>query len=205
MVICPVGARAVKKTGTASNDERDAALAHLLAPCPEAIMRNASTEKPRAFFRRGAVSALVWVAAGGWAMGAHSAEVIELTQTGCQFLEPEGKDHAFKTTKKEDCDRINAQNGSERIAKSKVVTLKPGEYVFRVTNKNVPYELGFWLREKDYDWKNPVHKLTKISVSGGGITTGKSQDYKVTLKPGEYAFSCPLNTTPDYRLVVTGG
>lgn len=72
-----------------------------------------------------------------------------------------------------------------------------------MTNKNVPYELGFWLREKGYDWRNPLHKLTKTSVSGGGLSTGKSQEYKVSLKPGEYLFSCPLNTTPDYRMVVT--
>ena len=83
--------------------------------------------------------------------------------------------------------------------------MKPGEYVFRVTNKNVPYDLGFWLRDKDYDWRNPLHKLSKTSVSGGGLATGKSKDYTVNLKPGEYVFSCPLNPTPDYRVVVEKG
>ena len=76
--------------------------------------------------------------------------------------------------------------------------------LFRVTNKDVPYELGFWLRESDYDWLNPIHKLTKTSVSGGGLSLGTTQDYEVELKPGEYLYSCPLNTTPDYRLVVKG-
>jgi hypothetical protein len=129
---------------------------------------------------------------------AAAAEVIELTQTPCQFLEPEGMDHNFKSSRKADCERINAETGAERVAKSKVITLKPGDYVFRVTNRN-------GLRDKDYNWKNPIHKVTKLSVSGGGLTTGKTQDYMATLKPGEYLFSCPLNTTPDYRLVVTGG
>ena len=82
------------------------------------------------------------------------------------------------------------------------MTLEPGRYIFRVTNKDVPYELGFWLREEDYDWRNPVHKLTKISVSGGGLTEGATKDYEVELEPGEYLYSCPLNTTPDYRLIV---
>ncbi len=50
-----------------------------------------------------------------------------------------------------------------------------------------------------------LHKLTKTSVSGGGLSPGKTRDYAVTLEPGEYVFSCPLNTTPDYRLVVKGG
>jgi hypothetical protein len=135
---------------------------------------------------------------------AEEATVIQLTQTGCQFLESEnGVDHAFKTAKKADCDEINARSGQGRLAQATVLTLKPGDYVFRVTNKNVPYELGFWLREQDYELGNPLHKLTKTSVSGGGLVTGKTQDYEVTLKPGEYLYSCPLNTTPDYRLIVS--
>ena len=72
-----------------------------------------------------------------------------------------------------------------------------------MTNKNVPYDLGFWLREHDYNWKNPLHQLTKTSVSGGGLKPGTTQDYEVELAPGDYLYSCPLNTTPDYRLVVT--
>lgn len=151
---------------------------------------------------------IVFAAACSLAFGpgaAQAASIIELTQTGCQFLQPEnGIDHAFVTTKSADCDAINARTGKDRLAKAVVLTLTPGDYVFRVTNKNVPYELGFWLREHDYNFANPLHKLTKVSVSGGGLTMGKTQDYAVTLKPGEYLYSCPLNPTPDYRLVVTG-
>ena len=135
--------------------------------------------------------------------GAAAQEIIELTQTGCQFLEPEGRDHNFKTSKKADCEAINSKTGEDRLAKSRALKLKPGNYVFRVTNRNVPYGLGFWLRSHDYDWKNPLHKLTKTSVSGGGLSPGKTQDYTVTLKPGKYLYSCPLNTTPDYSLEVS--
>lgn len=131
-----------------------------------------------------------------------AAQTIELEQVACQFLDIE-VDQGFKSASKADCDKINAKTTPQRLLKAKVMELKAGDYVFRVSNKNVPYELGFWLREKDYDWRNPLHKLTKTSVSGGGLTTGKSHDYKVTLKPGEYLYSCPLNTTPDYRLVVS--
>ncbi len=138
------------------------------------------------------------------ASGATDVRVIELTQTACQFLESEGGvDHGFTTTAKADCEAINAESGEERLASAEVLTLAPGSYVFRVTNSNVPYELGFWLREEDYNWKNPVHQLTKLSVSGGGLTTGATKDYEVELKPGEYLYSCPLNPTPDYRLIVT--
>ena len=137
------------------------------------------------------------------ATAANAATVIELTQTGCQFLESEnGTDHMFKTTAFSDCEGINKSTGAKRLAASKVIRVAPGKYIFRVTNKNVPYELGFWVREKGYNWKNPMHPATKTSVSGGGLVTGKTQDYEVTLKPGEYVYSCPLNPTPDYRLVV---
>ncbi len=68
-----------------------------------------------------------------------------------------------------------------------------------MTNKNVPYQLGFWLRGSGI-----VGRVTLPSVSGGGLTTGATMDYAVTLKAGEYLYSCPLNPTPEYRLVVEG-
>ena len=133
------------------------------------------------------------------------AMVVVLTQTGCQFVESEkGTDHKFMPKNADDCNAINAKTGGDRLAKAGPLTLKPGKYVFRVTNKNVPYALGFWLRSKGYSWKNPLHKLTKTSVSGGGLTLGKTREYEVTLKAGEeYVYSCPLNPTPDYQIIVT--
>ncbi|MGP1614552.1 MAG: hypothetical protein ACTS5Y_05780, partial [Pollutimonas bauzanensis] len=74
----------------------------------------------------------------------------------------------------------------------------PGRYIFRVTNKDVPYELGFWLRGAGL-----TGRATLPSVSGGGLTQGVTKDYAIELKPGEYAYSCPLNPTPDYRLIVS--
>ena len=143
-------------------------------------------------------------AGGAAAQGANTATVIELTQIACQFVESEnGVDHGFTTMRKADCERINARTGAERLKNSRVIMLKPGKYTFRVTNKNVPYALGFWLRERSYDRRNPLHLLTKISISGGGLDPGKTRDYTVDLKPGEYLYSCPLNTTPDYTLIVS--
>ncbi len=131
-------------------------------------------------------------------VSAEEPTVITLTQTGCQFLESEnGVDHGFRTTRAEDCEAINARTGEERLAKAKVLTLKPGKYVFRVTNKNVPYELDFWVRSATL-----VKRAFLPSVSGGGLLQGQAQDYAIDLKPGEYVYSCPLNPTPDYKLVV---
>ena len=131
---------------------------------------------------------------------AETPTVIELTQTPCQFVEPEnGKNHGYASRKKADCEAINDESGAQRLASSKVIRLKPGKYVFRVTNKNVPYPLGFWLRGDGL-----VNRATLPSVSGGGLTTGTSKDYVIELKAGDYVYSCPLNPTPDYKLVVEG-
>ena len=129
---------------------------------------------------------------------AADAKVVELTQVPCQFLESErGKNRGFKSMKQEDCEAINAATGKARLDEAKTIELKPGKHVFRVTNKNVPYELGFWLRGD-----GALNRVRLPSVSGGGLATGKTQDYEIDLKPGEYVYSCPLNPTPDYKLVV---
>ncbi|MDE0331493.1 MAG: hypothetical protein OXL41_06445 [Nitrospinae bacterium] len=130
-------------------------------------------------------------------LNAAEPTVITLTQTGCQFTEPEGEDHGFKTSGSADCKAINSKSGTKRLAQAKTITLKPGPYIFRVTNKNVPYQLGFYLRGAG------VGRLTLPKVSGGGLVKGKSRDYHITLKEGDYYYSCPLNPTPDYRLQVT--
>lgn len=129
---------------------------------------------------------------------AAAQQVVELNQVPCQFLESEhGVNHGYRSAKIQDCEAINAKSGQARLAKSKTIELKPGRTVFRVSNKDVPYELGFWLRGATL-----VSRATLPSVSGGGLTMGKTQDYVIDLKPGEYVYSCPLNPTPDYRLVV---
>jgi hypothetical protein len=129
---------------------------------------------------------------------AAEATVIELTQTPCQFLESEnGVDHGYKSSKKADCDKINGDTGALRLAAAATMTVKPGKYVFSVTNKNVPYDLGFWVRGDGI-----INRATLPSVSGGGLAMGSTQLYEIELKVGEYVYSCPLNPTPDYKLVV---
>ena len=126
------------------------------------------------------------------------AKLVELTQTPCQFLESEGgKDRGFKSAKATDCVAINNRTGAQRLAESRTIELTPGKYVFRVKNRNVPYELGFWLRGESL-----VDRARLPTVSGGGLTAGRTQDYEIELKSGNYVYSCPLNPTPDYKLVV---
>lgn len=151
-------------------------------------------------FLKGCSAAVLGVGISASATSALAANptVVELTQVPCQFLESEnGKNQGYKSTKKADCDAINAKSGSARLVAAKTIELKPGKYIFRVANRDVPYELGFWLRGDGV-----LNRVSLPSVSGGGLTTGKTQDYAIELKPGEYVYSCPLNPTPDYKLVV---
>ena len=131
---------------------------------------------------------------------AADATVVELTQVPCQFLESEhGTNRGYKSMKQADCEAINAKTGADRLAQAKTIRLRPGKHIFRVTNRDVPYELGFWLRGD-----GALNRVRLPSVSGGGLTAGKTQDYEIVLERGEYVYSCPLNPTPDYKLVEIG-
>lgn len=123
--------------------------------------------------------------------------IIELTQVPCQFLEIEEKNHGFISKKSSDCKAINKKTAKQRLESAKTINLKSGEHIFRVTNKNVPYELGFYLRGAGI-----VGRVKLPKVSGGGLHKGVIQDYKINLVKGDYIFSCPLNPTPDYKIVV---
>lgn len=131
---------------------------------------------------------------------AAAEQVIEFTQTACQFIESEGgREHGFASARAADCEAINERTAAQRLQQAEPLRLKPGKYTFRVANRDVPYPLGFWLRAASL-----VDRISLPSVSGGGLETGKSRDYVIELKAGEYVYSCPLNPTPDYRLIVEG-
>ncbi|MDQ7000179.1 MAG: hypothetical protein Q9M12_04750 [Mariprofundus sp.] len=125
-----------------------------------------------------------------------AGEVIVLTQTACQFVEAEGADHHFNSKSADACRSINEASQDKRLKQAQTLYLKAGDYVFRVKNRDVPYELGFWLRGAG------ISRWTLPGISGGGIATGDVHDYTISLEPGEYRYSCPLNPTPDYVLIV---
>ena len=124
------------------------------------------------------------------------ATVINLTQVGCQFLEVEAQNYQYQPTSAEDCKKINSETLATRKSGFKPLQLKPGKYIFRVTNSNVSYPLGFYLRGEG------IKKVSLPKVSGGGLTQGTTKDYEINLIAGKYVFSCPLNPTPNYPVVV---
>jgi len=132
---------------------------------------------------------------------AEDVQIIEITQVNCQFVESEnGVNHGFESRRKSDCQKINKKTVEDRLADAETLELTPGKYIFRVTNVNVDYPLGFYVRGASL-----LGKARLPRVSGGGLTKGVTKDYEITLKEGEYVYSCPLNSTPDYKLSVVAG
>ena len=83
----------------------------------------------------------------------------------------------------------------------KTLELKPGKYIFQVSNKDIDHEVAFALAPKkeaigDEDYIQEAFLANPIS-SG---QTAKSKE--VILKKGEYVYFCPMNPTPQYTLVV---
>lgn len=86
---------------------------------------------------------------------------------------------------------------------TKELNLKPGQYQFKVKNQNVDKDLGFVIQkaaDKDGDVMKtsvPNSFTTELIKKGEAQMTGV-----VTLEKGEYVYSCPLNPTPHYRIIV---
>lgn len=81
--------------------------------------------------------------------------------------------------------------------------LAAGQYQFKVANDGVDHEVGFVIQraaDKDAD-------LMKTAIPEAFVTApvkpGETQSTQVvTLTPGEYVYSCPLNPTPHYTITV---
>ena len=84
--------------------------------------------------------------------------------------------------------------------KTTELKLKPGKYVFDVTNKGVDHAVGFVITPKG---KTDQQDHIQSSYLSQTIKNGESaKSGEVTLGKGEYVYFCPLNPTPLYRLVV---
>ena len=86
---------------------------------------------------------------------------------------------------------------TERLA------LAPGQYRFRVANQGVDHEVGFVIQRAADKDASPMETAVENSFTQSTIANGAtSETGVVTLTPGEYVYSCPLNPTPHYTIVV---
>jgi hypothetical protein len=90
------------------------------------------------------------------------------------------------------CERLNRASLSARTLRQ--MRLVEGTYIFRVTNKDVPWRIDFSLKG--------AHDRSLPKAAGGQLKTGQIAEYKIVLKRGVYAFSSPLGGTIDYPLLV---
>ena len=84
----------------------------------------------------------------------------------------------------------------------KQITLSEGDYIFNITNNNVGTDVGFVLVPAGKDAANAENHIKNAYVTQV-VANGKTESSKqVSLKKGEYTYFCPLNKTPQYKLIV---
>lgn len=83
---------------------------------------------------------------------------------------------------------------------TKELKLKEGVYVFEVMNKGVDHECGFVVAPMGKtDQKNHIPEAYLMKTIKNGET---SKSKEVALTKGEYVYFCPMNPTPQYKLIV---
>ncbi len=128
-------------------------------------------------------SPLARLVAGTW--------MLTLVQRPCVFAAAEPHNR-YDAESADDCRRINRERFDMRT--QQVLRVPPGSYHITVVNQGVPRDVGFWLRPED----EPETTL----AAGGGIGADAPATFELELEPGRYLYSCPLNPTPDYLLLV---
>lgn len=83
----------------------------------------------------------------------------------------------------------------------KKLKLKAGElYQFEVLNNGVDHEVGFVIAPAgSTEQKDHIQEAYLSKTIGDGMTASSG---KVSLEAGEYVYFCPLNPTPQYKILV---
>ena len=81
--------------------------------------------------------------------------------------------------------------------------LVSGKYQFRVVNKNVDKDLGFVIQKEKDKNADVIKTALPNSFTTTYVKKGKAEYTGIVeLKEGNYIYSCPLNPTPHYKLIV---
>lgn len=137
-------------------------------------------------------AAILW---GGWAAAEQPvSQIIEITIAPCSIPKVDPKAAALRAASVKGCEKLNRATLKMRRAAFKPLRLRPGPYVFRVTNQSVSWVVDFSIKGAR-DGSLP-------KISGGRIGTGQTFDYPIVLRAGVYVFGSPSNPTPEYPLLV---
>jgi len=81
--------------------------------------------------------------------------------------------------------------------------LRPGKYQFRIVNQNVGHELGFVIQKSGDAKKDVMETAVPNSFTSKTVQAGEvAYTGVVDLTKGKYVYSCPMNPTPHYSIVV---
>ena len=84
----------------------------------------------------------------------------------------------------------------------KTLTLAEGDYIFEVANNNVGKDVGFVLIPKGADASDPKNHIKSAYVTQAVKNNTTESSNVTSLEKGEYVYFCPLNSTPQYTLIV---
>jgi Cupredoxin-like domain len=85
----------------------------------------------------------------------------------------------------------------------KELKLKPGKYQFEVSNEGVAHPVAFFLQKEADKGSKDFATALKDSGLPGTLKDGESAKTGVVeLAKGKYVYSCPLNPTPHYTIIV---
>ncbi len=93
--------------------------------------------------------------------------------------------------------KLEQTNGAFTIEE---LTIGEGTYVFEIENNGVKHDVGFVLAPKGKT--TPENHIKNAYVQKAVANGTTSQSKEVTLTKGEYVYFCPLNPTPEYKLIV---
>ncbi len=82
----------------------------------------------------------------------------------------------------------------------KELKLSEGTYVFEIENTGVDKEVGFVLAPEGKT--DQAHHIKNAYVQKLVATGATESSKEVTLTKGSYVYFCPLNPTPQYKLIV---
>ncbi|TBU90055.1 hypothetical protein DNJ95_18475 [Stutzerimonas kirkiae] len=129
--------------------------------------------------------------------------MIEVQQTACQFLEAEHYvEQNFSARSAQQCHEINARTWAARARNARPLLAMQGEFIIRVSNRDVPYPVDFWLRpyENHFTTAQPRIELPEYRIEE--IPPGETREIRVDLPRSFYLWSSPRNGTPDYSLLI---
>lgn len=133
---------------------------------------------------------LVDAAAIGLLEETSSGRILTLGQSPCRFEEAE-PDASFVADDALGCRAYAYEALPGRTHRA--LRVAPGPLRIAIQNRGVGHEVGIWLRRESDG---------ALVASAGGAGPGASIAVQVDLTPGRYLYSCALNPTPAYLLVV---